>query len=151
MKYDEVENTLPEFNTAELGLAPPVNPTCCLLLFLVTLLHMLQSVGHPKCARSIDLRLDQGAHCSTWTRIYSDINRPLKSLYCQTDQLKESVWEEQLVWVCLMALRRVAQFWVVWCCLTCSCSSHVKCGDAAVGCSAAYALLTTSILANGRA
>jgi hypothetical protein len=93
---------------------------------------MLQSVGHPKRARSIDLRLDQGAHCSTWTRIYSDTNRPLKSLYCQTDQLKESVWEEQLVWVCLMALRRVAQFWVVWCCLTCSCSSHVKCGDAAV-------------------
>ena len=23
MKYDEVENTLPEFNTAELGLTPP--------------------------------------------------------------------------------------------------------------------------------
>ena len=26
---DEVENTLPEFNTAELGANPPVNPTCC--------------------------------------------------------------------------------------------------------------------------
>ena len=29
MKYDDVENTLPEFNTAELGLTPPVNPTWC--------------------------------------------------------------------------------------------------------------------------
>ena len=29
MKYDEVENTVPEFNTAELGLTPPVNPTYC--------------------------------------------------------------------------------------------------------------------------
>ena len=58
MKYDEVENTLPEFNTAELGLTPPVNPSCC-----------IHDIPHSCCAISCP----DGVGCATWHRNRTDL------------------------------------------------------------------------------